>query len=91
MQKGILVVLFSLLQNKNLQVLKANDCVLSPEVFESTYGPKADVWSAGCVAHQMFAHMHGVVHELCAIMNLCASALWSVLALSFVGDGNGVG
>ena len=26
---------------------------MAMEVFESTYGPKADVWSAGCVAHQM--------------------------------------
>jgi serine/threonine protein kinase len=26
---------------------------MAPEVFETTYGPKADVWSAGCVCHQM--------------------------------------
>ena len=26
---------------------------MAPEVFEENYGPKADVWSCGCVAHQM--------------------------------------
>ena len=33
--KGLLLVLFAIRKNKYLEILKANNCVLSSEIFES--------------------------------------------------------